>query len=364
MDKAEVLDLLFWYKSAKRDLPWRKSKNLARGDRIYQTWISEVMSQQSTIKTVVPRFTKWMQKFPNLESLRKAHFEEVLELWQGLGYYSRARNLLEAAKSLTSFDEFRTWSDFKSLKGVGDYTAKAIASIALDEAIVPLDGNIMRVASRYFGIEDPLNNLTQQKVLESYLGEDVLNVSSGQRGDFAQALMELGALVCRPGKDAKCTNCPLSLGCRANLDGKVAFFPLPKQRLQVQKKELYLLLFRSKANSSLFLFRKIPLDWPLGGQWEIPWVGSDGWLGLRKNPSSKLDDSFKGPKIMNKFNKSRSNCAGVKHQIMNYSFRCFPVEAGVWSGSLPLDHGFFDGSESDKVFTTQTRKVLKLLKGI
>lgn len=214
--------LLDWYRVHKRDLPWRR-----RTDP-YAIWISEVMLQQTQVKTVTPYYERWLRAFPDVASLARASEPDVLRLWQGLGYYSRARNLQAGARQvLRQGGEFpRSTAELRRLPGVGPYTAGAIASIAFgaDEPVV--DGNVIRVLTRVFALRgDPRKPALSRRLWE--LARELL--PARRAGDFNQALMELGALCCTP-KAPLCAECPLSKSCQAEARGEQLRFPeLPKR---------------------------------------------------------------------------------------------------------------------------------------
>ena len=197
-------ELLKWYDQNKRNLPWRHGRDP------YRVWISEIMLQQTQVKTVVPYFNKWMKKYPNLKALKNANYDDVIKVWEGLGYYSRAKNLKKTAKKILK--EFKgrlpnNEDELKRLPGIGDYTSKAIMAIAFNKKIIPLDGNVERVLKRVLYLkknhEISKENLHRNKL---FFGE------SKRAGDYAQAIMEIGALICKP-INPLCNNCPISLNC-------------------------------------------------------------------------------------------------------------------------------------------------------
>lgn len=219
--KNDHKNLTQWYKKNRRDLPWRRTKDP------YQIWISEVMLQQTTVVAVIPYFEKFIRKFPTVHALAEAPESAVLESWAGLGYYSRARNLHKAAKAIASLPSFpQTAAELIELPGFGPYTSRAVASIAFQEKVGVLDGNVIRVLSRKHGLKlEWWGNTGRQKLQDlsdqlSQLGEpDVVN----------QALMELGATLCSPQKYL-CTMCPWASSCVAFEKNKVAELPLKKPR--------------------------------------------------------------------------------------------------------------------------------------
>lgn len=212
-------DLLNWYDTKARTLLWRKSD-----PEPYSVWVSEIMLQQTTVKTVTPYFEKFMLRFPTVEVLAQASLDDVFQQWQGLGYYSRARNLHKCAQQIVLDGFPKTSAELINLPGIGPYTAAAIASIAFNEAIVPVDGNIIRVLARLNALTTPLPDL--KKVIEDLASS---YASPLRPGDFAQALMDLGATVCTP-SSPKCPDCPLQLHCQAFKKGLTEDIPYKKEK--------------------------------------------------------------------------------------------------------------------------------------
>ncbi len=196
-------DLLDWYRKNKRDLPWRDC-----GDP-YKIWISEIMLQQTRVDQATPYYYRFIERFPTVQKLAEAEIHDVLMAWEGLGYYSRARNLHMAAKEI--MEKFNgtipeTWDEITQLKGIGPYTASAILSIAFNKKYAVVDGNVIRVLTRYFGIEDDVR-LTSVKNRIQESSDELIDEQFP--GDFNQALMELGAIVCTPA-NPNCDSCPVS----------------------------------------------------------------------------------------------------------------------------------------------------------
>jgi A/G-specific adenine glycosylase len=215
MDATAASLLLAHYDQHKRDLPWRR----AAGDP-YRVWLSEVMLQQTTVATVRPRFERFVERWPTIEALAGADDGEILAEWAGLGYYARARNLIACAREVAARGGFPgTEAELRQLPGLGAYTAAAIAAIAFGEAAVPVDTNVERVVARLFGLSD--RKAAAAAAREWFPGE--------RHGDFAQALMDLGATICRPRAPA-CPTCPLRDRCRARALGTPEAFPAPKQK--------------------------------------------------------------------------------------------------------------------------------------
>lgn len=212
--------LLKWYQENKRDLPWRRRKDP------YPIWISEVMLQQTTVAAVIPYFEKFLKLFPTVKDLAKAPEPEVLAAWAGLGYYSRARNLHKAAKEIAAQGFPQTAAELLEMPGFGPYTSRAVASIAFDEPVGVLDGNVIRVLSRKYGKKLPWWTQAGRQELQDL--SDAL-AQAGAPADTNQALMELGATICTPQK-VSCLLCPWSVDCVARKKNLVEHLPLKKPR--------------------------------------------------------------------------------------------------------------------------------------
>lgn len=207
--KKLSLQLLNWYATIKRDLPWRKTNDE------YAILVSEVMLQQTQVSTVIPYYERWMQRWPNWQTLAESTEEEVIKLWEGLGYYSRARALRAIARIIMSSKEGRlprSFDQLMELPGIGEYTAGAVASIAFGLRAAAIDGNVRRVIGRWAAVPHHLRASTRHRQIKDVL-ESILPKQASRCGDFNQALMELGALVCRP-KEPRCHACPWKKSCR------------------------------------------------------------------------------------------------------------------------------------------------------
>ncbi|MBI3551659.1 MAG: A/G-specific adenine glycosylase [Elusimicrobia bacterium] len=253
--------LLDWYRRRRRDLPWRRRVSP------YRTWVSEIMLQQTTVAAVVPKYERFLERFPDLKALAAASEDEVLRAWSGLGYYSRARNLLRAAQKIVSEHGGEFPSDFDSilgLPGIGRYTAGAILSIAFGKAYPVLDGNVMRVFARYFGIRKDLKKAETKKQL--WASAEKL-VDRGQPGDWNQALMELGATVCLP-ESPDCGACPVSRDCAAFRKNWQDELPVsPKRRDFIELK--WTCLWIEDAGKVL-LWKRSAQERFLKGHWGLP----------------------------------------------------------------------------------------------
>jgi len=222
-----VNSLTNWYVYAKRPLPWREDNNP------YKVWLSEIILQQTRVAQGLPYYERFVSKFPTIQALAQAKTEEVLNLWEGLGYYSRARNLHTCAKQIVQDfgAEFPTnYKDLQKLKGVGSYTAAAIASICFNEMVPVVDGNVFRVTARLFGIETDIQKPATKKQFFELL-QPVMPVN--QSANFNQALMELGALICKP-RNPECDHCPISEYCHAFKTKTHHLFPVNNKSTKVK----------------------------------------------------------------------------------------------------------------------------------
>lgn len=248
--------LLDWYDKHKRSLPWRETKDP------YLIWLSEIMLQQTRVEQGMPYYQRFTERFPTVVALANASEEEVLKYWEGLGYYSRARNLHKAAKILAASPAFpQNFSEWLELPGVGRYTAGAVASIAYEERVPAVDGNVYRVISRMFEISDDISKPPTLKLFETLLFKEM---PVERPGDFNQALMELGATVCSP-KQPNCEECPLAAWCKAKTSGNWSFLPVKSGK--VKSKQLHLAYIRIEHQGKQ-LWRKRPEGGIWAGLWE------------------------------------------------------------------------------------------------
>ena len=245
-------DLLEWFQINKRDLPWRKNRTP------YRVWLSEVMLQQTQVKTVVPYFERWLKIFPDVRALARASLDDVLKQWEGLGYYRRARNLHRAAQ-LVAFERNGVFPEgyegWLELPGVGPYAAAAISSIVNAERVVSVDGNVKRVAARLFLIEDVPDAKDVRERLTPYLPQE-------NPGDFNEALMELGATICT--KRPMCTFCPIQDDCEAYAAGRTDELPVKAKRKTKPHYERFAII--QLKNDALWL-RQRSQDEMLNGLW-------------------------------------------------------------------------------------------------
>lgn len=304
--------LLDWYRAHARSLPWRTPPGAAHAPDPYRVWLAEVMLQQTTVAAAIPRYTRFLQRFPDARALAAAPLDDVLHEWAGLGYYARARNLHACAQHIAETGDMpRTEPELRTLPGVGEYTAAAIAAIAFGKATVPLDANLLRVGARFFAVaKAPQQARTPVREALRQL------VPADAPGDFAQALMDLGATVCTPAKP-RCLACPISSDCAAHRLGTPEAFPTPKR--QTSRPHRTGTLWWIESQGAVALVRR-PARGLLGGMLSLP--GSD-W--------SEADMVLQAPPSM-----AASDC-GVR---IHHGFTHFTLELAVMvAGTVrPMPH--------------------------
>lgn len=252
MSDRWISTLLSWYADNRRELPWREQPDA------YAVWISEIILQQTRVAQGLGYFRRFMARFPRVEDLAAADEDEVLKLWQGLGYYSRARNLHAAARAIAARGSFPgTYEEIRALRGVGDYTAAAIASIAFGLPCAVVDGNVYRVLSRHFGIDTPIDSTAGRKEFRE-LAQALID--KRRPGLYNQALMDFGALQCTP-QAPRCLYCPLADSCAALQQGRVDCLPVKARRTAVRHRYLAYICIRSAGR--VFLHRR-----PAGDIWQ------------------------------------------------------------------------------------------------
>ncbi len=235
IDNNFASSLLKWWDEHRRDLPWRNTKDA------YAIWLSEIILQQTRIVQGMDYWKRFLAEWPDVESLASATEDEVLRMWQGLGYYSRARNLHFAAHQIVEMGHFPDkLEDIKKLKGVGDYTAAAIASFAFDIPAAAVDGNVYRVLSRRYGIDTPINS-TEGKKLFQQMDDELL--PHDRPGDYNQAMMDFGAIQCTP-KSPLCSDCPFVEECVAYREGRIDELPAKLKTVKIKERHLIYIYMR------------------------------------------------------------------------------------------------------------------------
>ena len=335
-------DLLRWFDQNKRDLPWRR-----RNDP-YAIWISEIMLQQTQVETVLPYYDKFLDRFPTVEDLAAASVEEVLSQWSGLGYYRRARLLhLAARRVVESGDGFPDdLPALKALPGVGDYTSAAVGSIAFGLVEPAIDGNIERVIGRYLGVEgDPRRGEARRRIRASVRGL----LTEDRPGDSNQALMEIGATVCRP-HHPRCAHCPLAPECEALRSGEPESFAMRRGAAPQRRVQRWVAVTRDREK--VLLFRRPEDSQQLAGMWELPWADQTE----DASPESQLSARYGGRwRVGNRLGL-------VRHSITKRAFEIEIVEGALETPSdlaEGAEAGWFDGDEIEGLAVSSlVKKVL------
>ena len=279
--------LIYWYLQNDRDLPWRKTKNP------YFIWLSEIMLQQTRVKQGLSYYLTFTKEFPTVFDLANASESYVLKLWQGLGYYSRARNLHASAKIIANelngvFPN--NYNDIKNLKGVGDYTASAISSICFDEAQAVVDGNVYRVLARYFGVSTAINSTKGIKEFKE-LAQTLIDAS--QPGTHNQAIMDFGALHCKP-QNPLCDTCSFNTSCIALKDKTIKELPVKEKKIKVKKRFFNFIVTVSEANQTQFRERKGKGIWQ--GMFQFPLIETEESIEIEAlKLNSELADIVESP---------------------------------------------------------------------
>jgi A/G-specific adenine glycosylase len=287
-------NLLGWFKKNHRDLPWKNTKDP------YKIWLSEIILQQTRVEQGYSYYLRFIDQYPTVEALAAAPLDEVLKLWQGLGYYSRARNLHVTAQTVVAHHhgQFpRSSASLLSLKGIGEYTAAAIASFAFNEPVPALDGNGYRILTRVFGIYTPIDSAKGKQALRA-LAQEL--ISRHYPADFNQALMDFGSLVCVP-KNPKCIECPLNEGCSAFSAGKVAELPVKGRKPEIRTRYFHYFIVQEKHH--VYLHQR---------------SGNDIWKGLYEFPLIETGTDVAPEKITVQ-TAWKELFSGEKIRIINYS---------------------------------------------
>jgi A/G-specific adenine glycosylase len=321
--------LLAWYRAGHRDLPWRTSRDP------YRIWVSEIMLQQTRAQAVIPYYERFLARFPTVESLAAAPEEEVLALWSGLGYYSRARNLRSAAQQIAAAGGFpRGYDAIRALPGIGDYTAAAIASIAFGLPHAVLDGNVLRVVAR---VENDAADIGSSRTRERFraIAQQWLDAREVKQdpGHFNQALMELGATVCLPRRPL-CLVCPISACCRAHQEGTAAQLPVKLRKQEPVRISGVLLVVRQRGK--ILLRQREASQSRMAGFWDLPTP--------EELPAAKVGERI----------------GEIRHTITHHRYT---FEVRDATAALPGTGGFAwftTGQLAEIPFSTTARKALQL----
>lgn len=318
-----------WFEDHRRLLPWRENKEW------YRIWISESMLQQTQVAQVIPYYERFLRHFPDVNSLASASLEDVLKIWEGLGYYARARNLHEAARIIVSDHNGEIPSSYdlvRDLPGFGTYTSNAVLSIAFNQPFSVVDGNITRVVSRLFGIEADIRLNGTKKQIARHAGE---LLDPDRPGLFNEAMMELGALICAP-RDPRCSVCPVSVHCKAKNSNLVAQIPFKSPA--PAKPSATVTVYIISSGSSYLLVRR-PSFGLLGGLWEFPSILSSPQRGFEK----KFPDSF------TLSGKITGSLPALQHSFTHFNLRlepvCFKADSKKFECTFYADSRWLDYEE-------------------
>lgn len=347
--KPEVFsaDLLSWYDKHRRNLPWR-----ALPDEIpdpYRVWLSEIMLQQTTVTAVIPYFQKFTHKWPTVHMLANAPNEEIMSNWAGLGYYARARNLHKCAKVVS--EEFNgifpdNYKDLKSLPGIGDYTASAIMAIAFNKPANVVDGNVERVMARYYTVDNPL---PQGKTDLKNHAEIHANYTHERPGDYAQALMDLGATICTP-KSPKCLLCPVQKGCHAHRVGTQELYPKKVAKKAKPTKHGY--VYWISDEKGRVIVHKRPEKGLLGGMYGLP---TSEWVEDKKN--------LQHLSFTNLASKGVEKREQIKHVFTHFNLYLYLEVLNEAKMDAPQNHLWVDSETIDDLgFPSVFSKVHKLIR--
>ena len=342
-----VQPLISWYRQNKRLLPWRDQKNA------YYTWVSEIMLQQTRVEAVKPYFLRFIGELPDVKALAECPEEKLMKLWEGLGYYNRVRNMQTAAQNVVS--EYSgilpaSYEELLALKGIGSYTAGAIASIAYDIPVPAVDGNVLRVFSR---ITEDRQDIMKQSVRRQ-VEEKLLGIMPKEApGDFNQALMELGAVVCVPNGPARCTECPVAAFCRAYHHGIVDELPVkaPKKKRTIENRTV--LVIQDGERTAI---HKRPQEGLLAGLYELPNV--EGHLSMDE-ALQKVKEMNLEPLHIETLPEAKHIFSHIEWRMIGYRIRVSSLEERKESSFI-----FTEKKQSEKQYAIPTafRAYIKYMK--
>jgi A/G-specific adenine glycosylase len=320
-------NLVEWFNKEKRDLPWRRTSDP------YKIWVSEVMLQQTRVDTVIPYYNRFLEKYPTLQSLAYAPQEELLKMWEGLGYYSRARNLQAGVKEVVEKYDAKVPNnrhDISKLKGVGPYTAGAVLSIAYNKPEHAVDGNVMRVLSRVLHINEDIAQPKTRKVFEQAVE---MLIDPHHPGDFNQALMDLGAMICTP-TSPKCLLCPVREYCTAFQEGDPERLPVKSKK--TKNKKIKYDIYVAYDQDGRYLLEKRPSEGLLADMWQFPMVE------IQKDAKLKTSEQFQSDYSVDIKNEVDDHLLTFKHVFshLTWEMDCYLVKIEQVT-ELPENAGLF-----------------------
>ena len=343
--------LLKWYDINKKAMPWREDTDP------YRIWISEVMLQQTQVNTVIPYYNKWMKKFPNIKKVALSDIDVILKLWEGLGYYKRAHNIQKACRIIVEdFDAtIPSTEEFKNLPGIGDYIYSAVMSIAFNQALPVIDGNVKRVGARFW--ETNFINTKDLKVLKEKL---LKTISQKRPGCFNQALMDLGREICKP-KTPLCNQCPISKQCQAFKHNSVANYPY-----KIKSKKIPLIdvvVGYIQDEDANFIITKRPKEKMLGGLWELPGGKREKGESLKKGLIREIKEE------LNINIEVGSKMGMIKHAYSHMKIKLHAYQCKIKNGNIKMnvceDLKWIKSKNIDKYsFPTANHKLFKKIEGL
>ncbi|MDA9554722.1 A/G-specific adenine glycosylase [Pelobium sp.] len=307
-------ELINWYRTHKRDLPWRNTNDA------YLIWLSEIILQQTRVEQGMPYYFKFSEQYPTVGHFAAASEDDILRLWQGLGYYSRGRNMLKTAKIVRQ--NFKgifpnAYADLIKLTGIGDYTAAAISSFSTNEAKAVVDGNVYRLLARYFGIETPINTTKGKKQFQE-IADELINPKNA--GEHNQAMIEFGALQCKP-KNPDCEVCPFVNSCYAYQHKRVTELPVKLKKLKIKERYFYFIL--STKNNQILIKRR---------------GNEDIWAGLHDLPSIEFTEPTSLQQLINHVDfKSWTSKESVIHSISD-QIKHILTHQRIYARFIHIDH--------------------------
>lgn len=342
-----VQPLTEWYRENKRILPWRDQNNA------YYTWVSEIMLQQTRVEAVKPYFARFVEALPDVQALADCPEETLLKLWEGLGYYNRVRNMQLAAKEVVHEYEGRlpeSYEKLLELKGIGNYTAGAIASIAYGIPVPAVDGNVLRVISRITEDRQDIMKQSVRRQMEETLQEIM---PKDCPGDFNQALMELGAVVCVPNGPARCEDCPVAFGCQAHLHGTTEELPVkaPKKKRILESRTVLVIQDGDKT-----AIKKRPDSGLLAGLYELP--NTEGHIS-RNEALEYVKQMHLEPLYIEELPQAKHIFSHIEWRMIGYRIRVASLEAGQ---DLPFIFAGRKQSEKQYAIPSAFRAYIKYMK--
>ncbi len=315
-----------WYLQHKRNLPWRNTTNA------YIIWLSEIILQQTRVEQGMPYFYRFLEKYPDVTAFAQASEDEVLKLWQGLGYYSRGRNMLFTARQILEDKQGifpTTYAELIKLKGIGEYTAAAISSFAADEAKAVVDGNVYRVLARWFGMDEPINSPAGKKLFQQ-LADEVLD--RNQPGQHNQAMMEFGAMLCKP-KNPDCGICPVREACNAYQTSRINLLPVKLKNLKIRERYFNYFLI---THQDQILLNKRSIDDIWANLYDLPLIETPNYTPIENLSSLPEFKSFFGDQTI-----VISTSPIRKHVLTHQRIFAHFIHLQVDQAQINLQHSWF-----------------------